>query len=190
MTVDTTTSRIRRQRVQGALIGGIFGFAFLIANARTPLGAAAAELFRALAIIGLIALLLGRRRALSRPPRSRRTRGGEERIDLFGHRYWLIVAGEVTALVAGYVVIWLIDAPSETYLPWTVFVVGLHFIPFRLVGVWQGSIAQTAGILIALGIAGLALASASDTRWIPFVSGVLAGVTLLAGSLFSMRRAP
>ncbi len=187
--VDTKPSRIRRQRVQGALIGGIFGFAFLMANAQTPLGGAAAELFRALAILGLIALLIVRRRALSRPRRARRTPAGE-RIDLFGRRYWTIVGGEVAVLLAGYIVMWLIGAPSETYLPWTVFVVGLPFIPFRLMGVWRGSIAQNAGILMALGIAGLGLASASDTRWIPLVSGVLAGATLLTGSLYSLRCAP
>jgi heme-degrading monooxygenase HmoA len=187
VTTHASLRQIRRQRIQGALIGGVFGFVFLVANARTPLGQAAADLFRALAILGLILLLIGRRRALHRRAVSEASRA--EQIDLFGRRWRLIVAAEVAALTAGFIVIWQIGAPSETYLPWTVFVVGLHFIAFRFAGVWQGRIAETAGILTALGIAGLALAATAETDWIPFVSGVLAGITLLGGSLTAMRRA-
>jgi hypothetical protein len=39
-----------------------------------------------------------------------------------------------------------------------------------------------------LGIVGLALLG-SAVEWVPFVSGVLSGVTLLGGSLYGVRRA-
>ncbi len=188
MTTQPAPGRLARQRVQGAVIGGTFGSVFLLANAQTPLGAAAADLFRVLAVLGFVALLIARRRALASRSRGRAAPSGE-RVDLFGRGWRRIVAAEGAALAAGFVVIWLIGAPSETYLPWTVFVVGLHFIAFHLAGVWQGRIVQTAGVLTALGIAGLALAASPATDWIPFVSGVLAGITLLTGSLFAMRRA-
>jgi hypothetical protein len=187
VTSHPSAARARRQRIQGATVGGVFGFAFLMANAETPLGQAAAELFRALAIAGLVALVVGRRRALNRSVRFRPATS-DERVDLFGRRYWSIVGGEVAALAAGYGVIWQLGAPGETFLAWTVLVVGAHFLAFRLTGVWAGSIARTAGILVALGAAGLALAAASRSNWVPFVSGVLAGVTLLAGSLQAIRR--
>ena len=188
MTTHAAPDRFARQRVQGAVIGGTFGSVFLLANARTPLGGIAADLFRALAVLGFVALMIGRRRVLSRPSRPR-AKASRERVDLFGRRWRLIVVGEAAALAAGYVVIWLAGAPNETYLPWTVFVVGLHFIAFLLAGIWRGRIAQTAAVLTALGIAGLALAASPATDWIPFVSGVLAGIALLAGSLSTMRRA-
>ncbi len=186
MTARDRSGSRARQRVRGALIGGIFGFAFLVANAQTPLGPVAADLFRALAVAGLLGLWVGRRRALERPARAS---ANGERVDLFGRRWWLIVGAEIVALATGFIAIWLLDAPRETYLPWTVFVVGLHFAAFHRAGVWQGRIVQAAAILAGLGIAGLILAATPEADWIPFVSGVLAGVTLLAGSLSAMRRA-
>lgn len=187
MTAEAAPDRLARRRVQGAVIGGTFGAVFLLANAQTPLGRVAADLFRAVAVLGIVALLIGRRRALSRPRGARATADGG-RVDLFGHRWRVIVAGEVVALAAGFVVIRLVGAPAQTYLPWTVFVVGLHFVAFHLAGVWQGRIVQVAGSLTALGVAGLALAATAESDWIPFVSGVLAGLALLGGSLSAMRR--
>jgi len=178
--------RLARQRVQGAVAGGTFGSVFLLANAQTPLGSIAADLFRGLAVAGLVLLLIGRRRALTGRIGGRAAADGG-RVDLFGRRWRLIVAGEAAALAAGFVGIRLIGAPNETYLPWTVVVVGLHFVAFHLAGVWQGRIAVTAGVLTTLGIAGLALAATSESDWIPFVSGVLAGIALLVGSLSAMR---
>jgi hypothetical protein len=181
VTAHASVRKVERQRIQGALIGGVFGFVFLVANAQTPLGQVATDLFRALAILGLVLLLIGGRRALQRPPAAEGSRA--EQTGLFGRRWRLIVAAEIAALAAGFIVIAQVGAPSQTYLPWTVFVVGLHFIAFRLAGVWQGRIAQIGAILTMLGIAGLVLAATAETDWIAFVSGVLAGNTLLGGSL-------
>ncbi|MEV6626752.1 hypothetical protein AB0M83_23195 [Amycolatopsis sp. NPDC051106] len=43
-------------------------------------------------------------------------------------------------------------------------------------------------VLTVLGVVGLALLG-SAAQWVPFVSGVLSGVTLLGGSLYGVRRA-
>jgi hypothetical protein len=43
-------------------------------------------------------------------------------------------------------------------------------------------------VLTVLGVVGLALLGSAAT-WVPFVSGVLSGVTLLGGSLYGVRRA-
>jgi hypothetical protein len=181
-----TSARLAHRSGLGAVIGGTFGAIFLLANAQTPLGPAAADLFRSLAVLGFVLLVIGRRRTLAGPFRGRARAGA---VDLFGRRWQLIVAGEVAALAAGYVVIRLAGAPNETTLAWTTFVVGVHFAAFRLAGVWQGGIAHVAAGLTVLGLAGLGLAATSETDWIPFVSGVLAGLTLLGGSLFALRRA-
>jgi hypothetical protein len=178
LAADTTTQR--RQRLRGAVIGGSFGTAFLLANAHTPLGQAAADLFRALAIVGFVTLVFAARRARSRPaPHASR----EEPVNLFGGRYWLIVAAEAVLLLSGLLMIWLVGAPSQAYLPWTVLVVGAHFVAFRLVGVWAGRLTIVAAVLIALGIAGLIMTATSAIDWVSFVSGVLSGLSLLGGSL-------
>jgi hypothetical protein len=40
-----------------------------------------------------------------------------------------------------------------------------------------------------LGLVGLVLLGTAALPWVPFVSGVLSGVTLLGGSLYGVRRA-
>jgi MFS family permease len=170
----------RRQRLRGAAIGGTFGAAFLLANAHTPLGPAAADLFRTFAIVGFVALVIVARRA----PRAPRTQSSRDRqVNLFDRRYWVIVAAEAAMLLLGLLVIWLVGAPSQAYLPWTVLVVGAHFVGFRIVGIWGGSLALVAGVLIALGTGGLIMTATPAINWVPFVSGVLSGLTLLGGSL-------
>ena len=177
-----------RQRAQGALVGGLFGCVFLLVNARTPLGPAAADAFRALGVAGLLALIAGRQR-VARRTRPTAPADGDRAIGLFGRRWRMIVAAEIAALAAGFAVIAAIGAPSETYLPWTVVVVGAHFVAFDLFGVWEGTIIRAGAALMLLGIAGLVLAAASETDWIPLISGVLPGVVILGGSLAAMRGA-
>ncbi len=131
-------------------------------------------------MVGLILVLVAWRRALggAHARLSGRPDAGQ---NLFGRRYWVIVAAEAALLAIGFIAIWGIGAPSQTYLAWIALIVGLHFIAFRLTGVWRGGITAPAALLILFGVAGLALATfAAD--WIPLVSGVLSGFTLLAGS--------
>lgn len=62
--------------------------------------------------------------------------------------------------------------------------VGLHFIAFRLTGVWRGSIAIPAALLTLYGTAGIAVIATADADWVPLLSGVASGFTLLIGSIF------
>lgn len=168
-----------RQRLTGAVIGGAFGLVFAVANARTPLGATVATLFRILAVGAFITLVLARRHAL------RHRRGGRSApaTRLFGRRYWLIVAGEVGLLIAGYVALSASGAPDQAGVAWIALIVGLHFVAFRVAGVWEGGTVLSASPLVILGAAGLAMVAAGAATWVPLVSGVLSGFTLLTGSL-------
>ncbi len=168
-----------RQRLTGALIGGIFGLVFVIANARTPLGASVATHFRVLAVAGFVALVLARRRALRDPLPARPAPATH----LFGRRYWVIIAGEVFLLVVGYVALSAAGAPDQAGVAWIALVVGLHFLAFRVAGVWGGGSVLSATPLVILGAAGLVMAAAGAASWVPLVSGVLSGFTLLTGSL-------
>jgi hypothetical protein len=76
--------------------------------------------------------------------------------------------------------------PQPTDVAWIALIVGLHFVAFRYLGVWEGGIARTGGLLIALGLAGFGLVAASAPGWTSFVSGVLSGFVLLAGSFWAI----
>ena len=177
--------RSLRQRYIGAIIGAAFGLGFVLANARSPLSGTADSLLRTLAILGFGAVLVvgavARRRTDPREAAPSAT--------LFGSRYWLIVAGEVLLLAAGLGILRAVHAPQEVNVAWIAFVVGLHFIAFAAAGVWDHGVAVAGSILVVLGVAGLALAAASEAQWIPLVSGVLSGLTLLAGTLTIVVRA-
>jgi Fe-S cluster assembly iron-binding protein IscA len=175
------------QRLTGALIGGAFGMAFVVANASTPLGPTAALVFRIVAGASFLALLAAVRRAVALEASLLASRQQLD-VNLFGHRYWQIVAAEVALLGIGSLVIWRVGAAAQTYLAWTALVVGAHFIAFRYAGVWSAGVVPPGVLLILFGLAGIVLAAASAPHWIPFVSGVLSGFTLLAGSLSIVAR--
>ena len=175
------------QQVTGAMIGGTFGGVFVLADANTPLGDVAAALFRIGAVGGLLGLYLAAAR--TRRDRARRPAGSwadTEDVNLFGRRYWLIVAGELALLGAGLGVLRTLGAPHQASVAWIALIVGLHFIAFRLAGVWGSRIVLAAAPLVAFGLAGLGLAAASEAGWTSFVSGVLSGFVLLSGSIYAL----
>lgn len=88
----------------------------------------------------------------------------------------------------GLAAIWALGAATEMYLPWTVLVVGAHFLGFVYVRIWPRRILVTALVMIALGIAGLAVAATADRDWTPLISGVLTGLTMLAGLVAALLR--
>jgi hypothetical protein len=84
-------------------------------------------------------------------------------------------------LVAGLEVLRLASAPTQANVAWIALVVGLHFVGFAFV--WKdSSIAVSGTVLFLLGVAGLALTATAAREWVPLVSGVCSGFSLLAGS--------
>jgi hypothetical protein len=168
-----------RQQFLGVLIGAAFGTVFVLVNSGPPLPAALGWVLRALAVVVLAAVVGLGLRAGGRPTLDDRP--------VFGPSSRVIVVGEVVLLVAGFFVLRLLDAPVEANVAWIATVVGLHFA--ALASAWKTrSILVVGAVLTVLGVAGLALLG-SLTEWVPFVSGVLSGVTLLGGSLYGVRRA-
>ncbi|MET8846175.1 hypothetical protein [Amycolatopsis sp. NPDC004625] len=168
-----------RQQFLGVLIGAAFGTVFVLVNSGPPLPAALGWVLRALAVVVLAAVVVLGLRAGGRPTLEDRP--------VFGPGYRVIVVGEVVLLVAGFFVLSLLDAPVQANVAWIATVVGLHFV--ALASAWKTrSILVVGAVLTGLGVAGLALLG-SEPEWVPFVSGVLSGVTLLGGSLYGVRRA-
>lgn len=169
-----------RQQFLGALIGAAFGTVFVLVNSGAPLPAALGWVLRALAVVALAAVVVLGVRAGGRPTLEDRP--------VFGPSYRVIVIGEVVLLVAGFFVLSLLDAPVEANVAWIATIVGIHFA--ALASAWKTpSILVVGALLTVLGIAGLALLGTAALPWVPFVSGVLSGVTLLGGSLYGVRRA-
>ncbi|WP_290060661.1 hypothetical protein [Amycolatopsis solani] len=168
-----------RQQFLGALIGAAFGTVFVLVNSGSPLPAAIGWVLRALAVLALVAVVVLGFRAGGRPTLDGRP--------VFGPSYRVIVIGEVVLLVAGFFVLNLLEAPVEANVAWIATVVGLHFV--ALASAWKTrSILVVGVVLTVLGVVGLALLGGAPA-WVPFVSGVLSGVTLLGGSLYGVRRA-
>jgi hypothetical protein len=157
----------------GSLIGGIFGLLYVEANAGLLPGpwAGALQIAAGVAFAGLAVLLV-----LARGPRSaaRPAAGGG-----FGGWYWLVVAGEAAAILAGAAVL---NGPAglpRAVVAWVSVVVGVHFL--ALAAIWRVPFFRLLGAAIALcGAAGLAAAAGgATTAVVAGAGGVLPGVLLL-----------
>lgn len=177
------------RRFLGLVIGAGFGALFVLINSGPPLGGAVTLALRVLAVVAFVALVAATvmmSRSGSGAGRQRASDTGTGpapglRMGRFGTGYWVVVAAEVTLLFGGLQLLRLLDAPSQTGVAWVAVVVGVHFIVF--LWVWkQLSILVPGVLLTCYGLIGLMLASTSAVRWVPIVSGVLSGVTLLAGA--------
>ena len=161
---------------------------FVVLNSGGPLNEtatialriAAVVMFVATAVLGMIAV------------RARRERVGTGSVDevsheRFGRRYLIVVGVEILVLFAGFQVLRLVDAPSQAGVAWVAVVVGVHFI--ALSRVWrERSILVPGALLTLFGIAGLVVAGTDSFRWVPVISGVLSGFTLLLCSLYVAAR--
>ncbi|MEU4579719.1 hypothetical protein [Nonomuraea sp. NPDC023979] len=173
------------QRLNGVLVGAVFGMVFVAVNAGAPLTPMAGVILRWLAGLGLAGVIVMWFIAM------RRTKGGadiaetggEARSRMFGRRYVVIVVLEAVALFGGIQVLRLLGWPAQSGVAWTALVVGVHFV--ALWPVWREVSILIPGVaLTVLGLAGLVMVWTRAMEWVPFVSGVLPGVVLLAGSLF------
>ena len=165
----------------GSLIGGIFGLIYVEANTGLlprPL-AVGLQIAAGLAFAGLAALLVRSRnlRAAVNPGGGSGFRGS----------YWLVVAGEATAIVVGAAVL---NGPADlphAVVAWVSIVVGAHFLV--LAALWRLTLFRLLGAAIALcGAAGLgAAASGAPAALIASMGGVLPGILLLAAGYWGVR---
>ncbi len=175
----------RTQNVIAALIGGGFGLDFVLPNLGAPLGPELAGIVRILSLAAFLALATAIALRWHGARLGRESSGASEprRGNLFGRNYWWIVVSEVALIVAGRQAILAMHAPQQAAVAWTALVVGAHFLAFVAFGVMPAA-ARALGLTIAgLGALGLLLSATPAVAWVPDVSGVLSGFSLLVGSL-------
>jgi hypothetical protein len=100
---------------------------------------------------------------------------------LFSRRYGLVIAAEAALLLGGLAPLRGLGLPEQATVAWLTFVAGAHFIV--LVPRWRTRVPLAPGmILVAIGVAGLALAATRAPAWASVTIGVLFGMTVLIGS--------
>ncbi|MFB6619644.1 hypothetical protein ACFCV9_36400 [Streptomyces sp. NPDC056367] len=155
----------------GQLIGGLFGLAFIQANAGALPQALSAPI-RVAAVAAFLGLFLSiRRSSTGTAPRAG-----------FGRTYWYVVAAEVIAALGGAAVITnVLDTPRAT-VGWIALVVGVHF--FGLAAVWRmHALRVLAAAMSVCGAAGMALAfGGASAATVAAVAGVAPGALLLAAA--------
>jgi hypothetical protein len=163
------------------LIGGVFGLVYVVVNAGA-LPSPAAPVLRALAIAAFVALVVATRRAVAEPG------GTTPQAMPFSWGYWLVVAAEAAAIVAGWAVISIAFHASYAAVGWISVVVGVHFAGLALV--WRQRFFNWLGAAIAIcGVTGLAAAAAgSSAAVIAAVAGVAPGALLLAAGFWRISR--
>ncbi|WP_219461367.1 hypothetical protein [Nonomuraea rhizosphaerae] len=163
--------------MNGLLIGAIFGAVFVVVNAQSPLNTITASILRAAACVAA-ASVIAMWFTIARRERST----GERQRNMFSRGYLIIVAAEAILLFGGLRLLAAWEVPEQANVAWVALVVGMHFI--ALAPIWKDwRIAAPGAALTLLGAAGLAMAPTTALVWVPFVSGVLSGVVLLAGSV-------
>jgi hypothetical protein len=174
-------------RLSGILVGATGGLAFVLADTHSPLEMALSlglRIVAAVAFVALVALSVVALRASARRSGCG-VRPAPAEASWYGRWSWLIVAGEVALFEAGFQVLRVLGAPSQSRVAWIAVVVGIHFVAFARL--WrERSIGLLALVVFALGAAGLAMSATSAVRWTPVVSGVLSGFALLAAGLVAV----
>jgi hypothetical protein len=154
------------------MIGAVFGVVYIEVNA-SPLPAAIMLILRCLGAAAFLLVLI--RLWLERPTPSMTQ--DEPTVGLDG-RYWLIVALEAAAIVAGSSVLRAVGLGAAT-VAWVSVVVGVHFL--ALAAVWRVSVFRPLGTAVAL-CGGSAIAAATvgaGAAWVAGLGGVLPGGLLL-----------
>ncbi|MFE0152085.1 hypothetical protein ACFWY5_33430 [Nonomuraea sp. NPDC059007] len=165
------------QRMSGLLVGAVFGAVFVVVNAQEPLGGAVAAVLRVLAGLAAASVVAMWFVAVRRERPVR-----EQGPGMFGKGYLVVVAAEAVLLFGGLRVLAAWGVPAQANVAWVAFVVGVHFV--ALAPIWKDwAIAVPGAVLTVLGVAGLVMAATAGLAWVPFVSGVLSGAVLLAGSV-------
>lgn len=166
------------------LIGLVFGLIFIEVNSGDLASTWSFGLRAAGVVIAVILFvgLLWRRRGLDEAGQA---------VGRFDRRYWVVVAVEVVALLAGLVIIKRVLDAERFIVAWIAVVVGVHF--FGLGPIWRDSTLYLVGaVLVLLGLAGFLIGTAGGSAAaIALVSGVGAGAVLfLSVALALLARPP
>ena len=155
------------------IIGGVFGFVYVMANA-TVLPPGVAQALRAIAVVAFFGLFVEMRRIhdLDRSPAHGR----------FGRADWTVVAVEIIALFVGALVVTGLFDAGDAVVAWVSVVVGVHFV--ALAAVWHQQFYDRLGVAIAIcGSAGLgAAALGASAGVIGTISGVVPGFLLIGAA--------
>lgn len=165
--------RISRGQAAGAFIPVVLGLVFIEANSG-QLQRDWQVVVQPVGVLAAAALIIAIARA-------RRAAGAEQAAAgrlAFSRGYWVIVAIEVAALLAGLIVINAVFGVHELYVPWIALVVGVHF--FGLGRIWDTGWLHVLGAVVAvLGAAGFVLyAAGAPNVVVALVSGVSSGAAL------------
>lgn len=153
----------------GSAIGAIAGLVFVLVNA----GALpAAMVLRVVGVAGFVAVLF----VVLRAPDTARPAPSRSALRI----YAACVVGEVVAIPVGAAVISNAAHEPTAVVAWVVVVVGVHFGPFAKAFALP-MFGWLAGVLCALGVAGLGLAFAVDAVFAA-AAAVVAGYVLLVFS--------
>ncbi|MCG5212825.1 hypothetical protein [Streptosporangium sp. KLBMP 9127] len=162
---------------------------FVLVNAHEPLNPLIGICLRVAAVLGLVSVIVMWVVTVGRA----RTAGGQAdgipgpAGNMFSRGYLVVVAAEAILLFGGIALLNAWGQPPQMNVAWVAVVVGVHFI--ALAPIWKHyGIMMPGVILTVFGLAGFIMAATSAITWVPFVSGVLSGVTLLAGSIYFARR--
>jgi hypothetical protein len=164
------------RRLSGLLVGAVGGAVFVLVNAQSPLTGPVVGVLRVLACVAAASVLAMWFMAARQ---ERRNPGPPEGRKMVNRGYVIVVAAEVVLLFGGLQVLRALGQPPEMNVGWVALVVGVHFI--ALAPAWKTwSIAIPGTVLALLGAVGILMALAGEPAWVPFISGVLSGVALLA----------
>lgn len=165
--------RISRGQAAGVFIPVVFGLVFIEASSG-QLQRDWQVVVRPVGVLVAAALIIAIARA-------RRSAGSEQAAAgqlAFSRGYWVIVAIEVAALLAGLIVINAVLGIHELSVSWIALVVGVHF--FGLGRIWDTGWLHLLGAVVAvLGAAGFVLhAAGAPNMVVALVSGVSSGAAL------------
>ena len=175
----------------GALIGAGFGLLFLIINStqfsslgRTVVLVLGIVTFAGIAVFAVRGLMQQRRVAAAEEPQPVRTAERDRRQPPFGRAYWIIVAIEAIALFAGARLLSALGHP-ELGVAWVAVVVGTHFYALgRVFGLDRFHALAT--VVTLCGIGGFIAFFAAAPAFIPVISGIISGLTLLAFAMWAL----
>lgn len=162
----------------GVLVGAAFGVLFLVFNSGAPLPVAVGVAVKGVAAAAAVAVLW----AQLSPHRPRAGDLVAQRSGL-GRPFRLVVVAEVAIGAAGLAALRSGGAHWQANVAWIAAVVGVHFLALAII--WRDlGISVVGSVMAIVGVAGLAMAAAGiAVAWIPAVSGVTSGFTLVVGSL-------